>query len=79
MHVFEFYLCYRIVYVITVILMPNKFISYKKQAQKLNDKIWKKNDLLVLRECQSQTDTQHAKRKWRGIKVGKEKCNLLDD
>ena len=30
---------------------------------------------MVLRECQLQTDTQHAKRKWRGIKVGKEKCN----
>ena len=29
----------------------------------------------VLRECQLQTDTQHAKHKWRGIKVGKEKCN----
>ena len=28
---------------------------------------------------QLQTDTQHAKRKWRGIKVGKEKCNLIDD
>ena len=33
---------------------------------------------LVLRECRLQTDTQHAKRKWRGIKVGKEKCNLKD-
>ena len=42
MHIFEFYLCHRIVYVITIILMPNMFISYKTQAQKLNDKIWKK-------------------------------------
>ena len=42
MHIFEFYLCHRIVYGITVILIPNMFISYKTQAQKLNDKIWKK-------------------------------------
>ena len=42
MHIFEFYLCHRIVYDITVILMPNMFISYKTQAQKINDKIWKK-------------------------------------
>ena len=27
---------------------------------------------MVLRDCQLQTDNKHAKRKWRGIKVGKE-------
>ena len=43
MHIFEYELCHRVVYVITVILKPNMFISYKKQAQKLNDEIGKKN------------------------------------
>ena len=38
-HIFEFHWCQRVVYVITDILIPNMFISYKKQAQKLNDKI----------------------------------------
>ena len=38
MHIFEIYLCHQIVYVITIILMPDMFISYKTQAQKLNDK-----------------------------------------
>ena len=35
--------------------------------------------VIMLGECLLQTDTQHAKRKWRGIKVGKKKCNLIDD
>ena len=47
------------------------------------DLVEKKKDPIpyyfVLRECQLQTDTLHAKRKWRGIKVGKDKCNLKDD
>ena len=30
----------------------------------------------MLRECQLQTDIQHAKRKWRGIKAGKEKLKV---
>ena len=34
---------------------------------------------MVLRECQLQTDIQHGKLKWRGTKVGKEKCNLKND
>ena len=32
MHIFEFYLSHRIVYIITVILMPNILISYKTQT-----------------------------------------------
>ena len=35
--------------------------------------------LIYMAFCQLQTDTQHAKRKWRGIKAGKEKYNLKDD
>ena len=32
MHIFEFHFCHRIVYVVTVILMPNMSISRKKQV-----------------------------------------------
>ena len=32
MHIYEFHFCHRIVYVITVILMPNMSISRKKQV-----------------------------------------------
>ena len=42
MHIFEFHLCLRIVYVITVILIPHMLNSRKKQAQKINNKILKK-------------------------------------
>ena len=43
MHIFEFHLCHRIVYVITVILIPHMLNSRKKQAQKINNEILKKN------------------------------------
>ena len=39
---FEFHSSHRIVYVITVILIPNLLKSCKKQAHRLNNKILKK-------------------------------------
>ena len=44
MHIFEFHLCHRIVYVITVILIPHMLNSRKKQAQKINNEILKKKN-----------------------------------
>ena len=34
MYIYEFYFCSGIEYVITVILIPNMFIAYKKQGHK---------------------------------------------
>ena len=50
MHIFEIHLCHRIVYVITVILIPHMLNSRKKQAQKINNKILKKKNIKIKRK-----------------------------
>ena len=52
---------------------------HKKEATVAQSSTNTATGLVEIDEGQLQTDTQHAKCKWRDIKVGKEKSNLKDD